>query len=85
MKESISAILNELTDKELDEVTSTITRIRGDRNRALRKELWSNVQAAIKKYCEVTGEDIECIHPYDSDGILCIESLDNPGMLYIAI
>lgn len=81
--ESVKLKLERMDTAEIKQVIQYLHAITAKRQEQRKKELWGNVRAALRKYVDETEEDIEIRHPY-SDGILCVDELDESGLLYIA-
>lgn len=80
-RQIINRLIN-MHSAELQEVAKAIDKINANRVNQRRKELWGNVVAALRKYTEEVG-DIKAEGSF-GEGIICVDDLDNPGIVYIA-
>lgn len=80
--ENIKGWLEGMSTDDLNAIKKSIDLIQKNRIEQRKKEMWGNVVAALRKYTEEV-DNIEAEGGF-GEGVICIDNLDNPGLVYIA-
>lgn len=73
--------VSNMSEDQLRDIIKNANTLLDCRAEQRRRELWGNVVAAIQKYVSEIGEiDIE---DGEDGAVLCADSLDIPGIIYI--
>lgn len=79
---TIKNLVSNMSEDQLQDIIKNANTLLDCRAERRRKELWGNVVAAIQKYVSEIG-DIE-VEDANGGGVLCHDSLDLPGTIYVA-